>query len=89
MRPGTGAVWRIRQASGWTPPVAIDWAVAPTRALDESQAPLYRWFPDGQLNTCHNALDRHVDAGRGEPARACVRQSGHRLQGIVHLSRAA
>ncbi|NUK44522.1 propionyl-CoA synthetase [Streptomyces lunaelactis] len=45
---------------------AIDWAVAPTRALDESQAPLYRWFPDGQLNTCHNALDRHVDAGRGE-----------------------
>ncbi|WP_328665893.1 propionyl-CoA synthetase [Streptomyces sp. NBC_00322] len=45
---------------------AIDWAVAPTRALDESQAPLYRWFPDGQLNTCYNALDRHVDAGRGE-----------------------
>ncbi|MEX2970900.1 propionyl-CoA synthetase [Streptomyces sp. C184] len=45
---------------------AIDWTVAPTRALDESQAPLYRWFPDGELNTCHNALDRHVDAGRGE-----------------------
>ncbi|WP_405594336.1 propionyl-CoA synthetase [Streptomyces sp. NBC_01410] len=45
---------------------AIDWAVAPTRALDESQAPLYRWFPDGQLNTCYNALDRHVDTGRGE-----------------------
>ncbi|MEU7433465.1 propionyl-CoA synthetase [Streptomyces sioyaensis] len=45
---------------------AIDWTVAPSRALDESAAPLYRWFPDGQLNTCHNALDRHVDAGRGE-----------------------
>lgn len=45
---------------------AIDWAVAPTRALDESQAPLYRWFPDGRLNTCYNALDRHVDTGRGE-----------------------
>ncbi|OMI34874.1 propionyl-CoA synthetase [Streptomyces sparsogenes] len=45
---------------------AIDWDVAPTRALDDSRAPLYRWFPDGRLNTCHNALDRHVDAGRGE-----------------------
>ncbi|MCQ8191854.1 propionyl-CoA synthetase [Streptomyces rugosispiralis] len=45
---------------------AVDWTVAPTRALDASEAPLYRWFPDGRLNTCHNALDRHVDAGRGE-----------------------
>ncbi|MEV5483606.1 MULTISPECIES: propionyl-CoA synthetase [Streptomyces] len=45
---------------------AIDWTVAPSRALDGSKAPLYRWFPDGELNTCHNALDRHVDAGRGE-----------------------
>ncbi|MFH8810644.1 propionyl-CoA synthetase [Streptomyces hygroscopicus] len=45
---------------------AIDWDVAPTRALDDSRAPLYRWFPDGRLNTCHNALDRHVDAGRSE-----------------------
>ncbi|MCF3172047.1 propionyl-CoA synthetase [Streptomyces sioyaensis] len=45
---------------------AVDWTVAPSRALDESEAPLYRWFPDGELNTCHNALDRHVDAGRGE-----------------------
>ncbi|MGH3310097.1 MAG: propionyl-CoA synthetase [Streptomyces sp.] len=44
----------------------IDWTVAPTRALDASRAPLYRWFPDGQLNTCHNALDRHIDAGHGE-----------------------
>jgi hypothetical protein len=30
------------------------------------QPPLYRWFPDGTLNTCFNALDRHVAAGRGE-----------------------
>ncbi|WP_434090120.1 AMP-binding protein [Micromonospora carbonacea] len=27
---------------------------------------MYRWFPDGELNTCHNALDRHVAAGRGD-----------------------
>ncbi|MDF1478058.1 AMP-binding protein [Leifsonia sp. H3M29-4] len=45
---------------------AIDWDVAPTRAVDDGAAPLYRWFPDGALNTCFNALDRHVAAGRGD-----------------------
>ncbi|WP_370950439.1 propionyl-CoA synthetase [Amycolatopsis sp. cg5] len=45
---------------------AIDWSRKPTRALDDSDAPLYRWFPDGELNTSVNALDRHVQAGRGE-----------------------
>jgi propionyl-CoA synthetase len=33
-------------------------------ALDDSAAPLYRWFPDGRLNTCFNLLDRHVRDGR-------------------------
>ncbi len=47
---------------------AIDWHVPPNRALDDSRPPFYRWFPDGELNVCHNALDRHVDAGRGEQA---------------------
>jgi len=42
--------------------------VAPTRALDASRPPFYRWFPDGELNVCHNALDRHVDAGRADQA---------------------
>ncbi len=45
---------------------AVDWENAPTRALDETAAPLYRWFPDGVLNTCHNALDRHVVHGRAD-----------------------
>jgi propionyl-CoA synthetase len=45
---------------------AIAWDRRPTVVLDESSAPLYRWFPDGQLNTCFNALDRHVDGGRAE-----------------------
>ncbi|MDN5616752.1 MAG: propionyl-CoA synthetase [Kocuria sp.] len=44
----------------------IDWATPPTRALDESRPPIYRWFPDGELNTCYNAVDRHVEAGRGD-----------------------
>ena len=45
---------------------AIDWITPPTTVLDESAAPLYRWFPDGTLNTCYNAVDRHVEAGRGD-----------------------
>src|SRR5690242_14376985 len=45
---------------------AIDWVRPPSRALDASRPPFYRWFPDAELNTCHNALDRHVEAGRGE-----------------------
>lgn len=47
---------------------AIDWVRRPARALDSSRAPLYRWFPDGELNTAHNALDRHVESGRGDQA---------------------
>ncbi|MFE6937786.1 propionyl-CoA synthetase [Streptomyces chartreusis] len=46
----------------------VDWEVAPSRALDSSAAPFYRWFPDGRLNVCFNAVDRHVEAGRGEQA---------------------
>ena len=46
----------------------IDWSRRPTRALDSSNPPFYRWFPDGELNVSFNALDRHVDAGRGEQA---------------------
>ncbi|ROZ64068.1 propionyl-CoA synthetase [Kocuria soli] len=44
----------------------VDWETAPTKALDDSNAPIYRWFPDGVLNTCHNAVDRHVQAGHGD-----------------------
>jgi propionyl-CoA synthetase len=47
---------------------AIDWERPPERVLDASRAPFYRWFPDGTLNTCYNALDRHVAAGAGERA---------------------
>ena len=47
---------------------AVDWTRKPQRILDDSRPPFYRWFPDGELNTCANALDRHVEAGRGEQA---------------------
>ncbi|MBF0095393.1 MAG: propionyl-CoA synthetase [Alphaproteobacteria bacterium] len=35
------------------------------KVLDDSHPPFYRWFPGGVLNTCYNAVDRHVEAGRG------------------------
>ncbi|MFD2419077.1 propionyl-CoA synthetase [Amycolatopsis pigmentata] len=47
---------------------AIDWSREPARALDAGRAPFYRWFPDGELNTTYNALDRHVERGRGDQA---------------------
>ena len=43
----------------------IDWIKAPSKALDDSGAPFYRWFADAVCNTCWNAVDRHVEKGRG------------------------
>ena len=45
---------------------AVTWTREPQRILDDSNPPFYRWFPDAELNTCANALDRHVDSGRAE-----------------------
>jgi propionyl-CoA synthetase len=45
---------------------AIAWEKRWDRVLDADKPPFYRWFPGGKLNTCHNALDRHVDGGRAE-----------------------
>jgi propionyl-CoA synthetase len=45
---------------------AVTWTREPQRILDDSNPPFYRWFPDGELNTCANALDRHVEGGRAE-----------------------
>ena len=44
---------------------AVTWTRAPQRILDDTRPPFYRWFPDADLNTCANALDRHI-AARGE-----------------------
>ena len=46
----------------------IDWESRWDKVLDDSNAPIYRWFSGGRLNTCYNALDRHVANGRGEQA---------------------
>ena len=44
----------------------IDWDTPPAKILDNSKAPFTRWFAGGRLNTCYNALDRHVDGGRAD-----------------------
>src|ERR1700720_797309 len=45
---------------------AIDWERRWDRVLDDSRPPFYRWFAGARLNTCWNAVDRHVAAGPGE-----------------------
>jgi len=46
----------------------IHWYKPWDKVFDDSNAPFYRWFVGGMVNTCFNALDRHVDGGRGEQA---------------------
>jgi propionyl-CoA synthetase len=45
---------------------AIDWVTPPSKALWDDDAPIYEWFKDAQVNTCYNAVDRHVEAGNGD-----------------------
>ncbi|MDH3919653.1 MAG: AMP-binding protein, partial [Rhodospirillales bacterium] len=47
---------------------AIHWEKTWDKVLDDSEQPFYRWFAGGVLNTCYNALDRHVENGRGGQA---------------------
>ena len=45
---------------------ALHWDTPPPVVLDAANPPFYRWFTGGRLNTCYNALDRHVEAGHGD-----------------------
>jgi propionyl-CoA synthetase len=47
---------------------AIDWVESPKKIFDKDAGIYGRWFADGICNTCYNALDRHVLAGRGQQA---------------------
>lgn len=44
----------------------IEWVQKPQVALADDMNGIERWYPDGILNTCHNAIDRHVEAGQGD-----------------------
>ncbi|GAA0293913.1 propionate-CoA ligase PrpE [Rhodovulum strictum] len=67
---GYGALyegWRTDPEGFWMQAAeAIDWVKKPTKALFDENAPTYEWFVDGMVNTCWNAVDRHVEAGRGD-----------------------
>ncbi|NND91782.1 MAG: propionyl-CoA synthetase [Granulosicoccus sp.] len=44
----------------------VHWFKSPTRGIDTSRSPYNTWFDDGEINACYNALDVHVENGRGE-----------------------
>ena len=46
----------------------LDWAEPWTEVLDWSNAPFARWFVDGRINLCHNAVDRHLAERADQPA---------------------
>ena len=46
----------------------IDWVKPWDKVLDDSNPPFYRWFAGAECNTCYNAVDRHVENGRGDQA---------------------
>ena len=59
--------WQANPEAFWMEAAgAIDWDKAPSKALFDENAPLYEWFSDGMVNTCWNAVDRHVDGGRAD-----------------------
>ena len=59
--------WKNDPESFWmTAAHAIDWVKKPSKALFSERAPLYEWFCDSEVNTCYNAVDRHVLNGRAD-----------------------
>src|SRR5262249_54573127 len=44
----------------------LHWYKGWDKVFDDSRKPFYRWFVGGELNTCDNALDRHIEDGRGD-----------------------
>src|SRR5690606_2139661 len=78
--------WRADPEAFWMQAAAaIDWVKAPSKALFAENAPLYEWFCDARVNTCWNAVDRHVEAGRGDQL-AIIHDSPitHSTKGITY-----
>jgi propionyl-CoA synthetase len=59
--------WLQNPESFWAEAAeAVHWYKKWERVLDASRPPFYRWFGGGLVNSCYNALDRHVEGGRAE-----------------------
>ena len=65
----TYAAWQQDPEGFWMEAAkAVDWIEPPRKALFDRGDNLYEWFADAKVNTCWNAVDRHVESGRGEQA---------------------
>ena len=63
----TYRAWKDDHRGHWAEAArAIDWFTEPAEIFDSAQGVYGRWFPDARGNTCHNCVDRHVVAGRGD-----------------------
>ena len=61
------AGWRSDPEGFWAAAAeAVHWSKRWDTVLDSSNEPFYRWFVGGELNTCYNCIDRHVEQGRGD-----------------------
>ena len=67
----------------------VSWIREPAAVLDDTNPPFYRWFPDAELNTCANALDRHVANGRGDQPALIYDSPVTGTQRTLHLRRIA
>ncbi len=80
------AGWQADPEAFWMQAAqGIDWITPPSRALHDARAPFYEWFTDTSVNTCWNAVDRHVEAGRGSQL-AIIHESPvtHLRKGITY-----
>ncbi len=80
------ASWKSNPDAFWMKEAqSIDWIKPPSKALFAENAPLYEWFCDARVNTCWNAVDRHVEAGRGDQL-AIIHDSPitHSTKGITY-----
>ncbi|MFP1643953.1 propionate-CoA ligase PrpE [Pontitalea aquivivens] len=80
------AAWKNDPEGFWMQAAgSIDWDQPPSKALFADKAPLYEWFADARCNTCWNAVDRHVQAGRGDQL-AIIHDSPitHSTKGITY-----
>jgi propionyl-CoA synthetase len=80
------AAWQSDPEAFWMQAASgIDWTQPPSKALCAENAPLYEWFSDARVNTCWNAVDRHVEAGRGDQL-AIIHDSPitHSTKGITY-----
>jgi acetyl-CoA synthetase len=62
----------------------VVWKQPFTTVLDESNAPFYKWFPDGKLNVSYNCLDKNVEAGLGDKVAIIFEADGGKVTKITY-----